>query len=666
MITPGKIVDYIDSGKFYCGLIIRTSDKRIHLVNQNGREIALPISRIVTLSKSSHPINLSREEVSELLQLAATTRSNYTEKINLEELWELIGEETDEKYPPLFLAELTLGNDISDDQLAGFTRAIFNDRYYFKYKNNQITVHNEKQVEHLKAEREKEKEKEELLTSGAVFIKKIYNGETVTTSEWPGKDQCLEWISEYVLYGNDGTESKLIKQMMKQADLSDHYGEYNVLVKAGVWDRDENLPLLKSEYPLEFAAESLVEANEIKEATVEKLLEDPKRVDLREFDIITIDGAFTRDFDDAVHIEHLEDGYRVGVHITDVSYYISPKSRLFKEAQQRATSLYFPEGHIPMLPKSLSLGVCSLIRGKARPAISFLIKFDKQGTITRTSIVPSIIEVKRQLSYRDADSQIDKDPSLKALNRIKEQLRKNRIEKGALLLPFPDANIDVRNRDNIQVFLSPADTPSRSLISELMIMTNGVAAEFLANQGAPGLFRSQAPPKKRLISGDNNNLQDIALQRRCLSRGELTTHPKPHSGLGLNSYTTITSPIRRFLDLVMQHQISHLIHRKGIYFSADESKTFAGIIQQNLSRANAIRQQRQRYWMLRYLQPKQGQMVSGIVVGQGPKRINVLLTDCLFDVDLPPNPYFPVESGDTVKVRLAKVHPLDNTLRVEW
>jgi exoribonuclease-2 len=286
--------------------------------------------------------------------------------------------------------------------------------------------------------------------------------------------------------------------------------------------------------------------------------------------------------------------------------------------------------------------------------------------ITHTSMVPSIIEVKRQLSYREADSLMEKDPALQALNRIKELLRRNRVEKGALLLPFPDANIDVRNRDNIQIFLAPVDTPSRNLISELMILANGVAAEFLANRGAPGLFRSQAPPKKRLISGANNSLQDIALQRRFLSRGELTAHPKPHSGLGLNSYTTITSPIRRFLDLVMQHQISNMLHGRGIYFSAEECKTFAGTIKQNLSRANAIRQQRHRYWILRYLEPKQGQQVSGIVVGHGPKRVNVLLTDCLFDVDLPPNPYFPIELGDTIKVRVAKVHPLDNTLRVEW
>ena len=105
---------------------------------------------------------------------------------------------------------------------------------------------------------------------------------------------------------------------------------------------------------------------------------------------------------------------------------------------------------------------------------------------------------------------------------------------------------------------------------------------------------------------------------------------------------------------------------RGILFSADECRTFAGVLQQNLSRANAIRQQHHRYWMLRYLEPREGQRINAMVLGLGPRRVNLMLCDCLFDVDLPPNPAFPVEPGDTVPIRLARVRPLDNVLRVEW
>jgi exoribonuclease-2 len=302
--------------------------------------------------------------------------------------------------------------------------------------------------------------------------------------------------------------------------------------------------------------------------------------------------------------------------------------------------------------------------------MSFLVDFDQEGNLLRSSIVRSLIQVKKRLSYREVDQQLTEgnpEPSdLTRLHAISRMLQKKRAENGALFLSLPDVNIDVRNPDNIRVRLNPVETPARTLVSEMMILANGVAASYLAGQEAPGLFRSQPPPRKRIISGVNNTLADIARQRRFLSRGELTVHPKPHSGLGLNCYTTVTSPIRRILDLIIQHQLANMLSGRGILFSNDECKTFSGTIGQKLARAGAVRQQRHRYWILRYLEPKQGTTLPALVVGQGPKRVNLLLTDCLFDVDLPVNPAFPVEPGDTVRVRLARVSPLDNVLRVEW
>ncbi|WP_051305683.1 ribonuclease catalytic domain-containing protein [Desulfogranum mediterraneum] len=667
MITPGTLVEYLDGGKFICSLVLRISEKRLHLINQNGREISLPQSRVITFSRQHHSLDCSREQQLQLLQEAAKNRSALAETIAIEELWEILSEEEDRKFSSRFLAELALGDGFDDEQLAGFVRAIFADRFFFKYKNDQITVHTPEQVEHLKDEFAKQQEKEQILEAGARHLRTIHQGENVDAEQWPDRDRCLDWLAEFVLYGNDSEEPALIRNLLKKAELTLPGCGYRVLVNAGVWDRDENLALLKSEQPVDFPQTSLDSAARIKEPSLEALLADPKRKDFRELDILTIDGAFTRDFDDALHFEELENGQvRVGIHITDVSYHISPQDALFAEAQERATSLYFPEGHVPMLPKGLSLDVCSLIKGKIRPAVSFLVTLDQEANIVRTRIVPSIIQVKRQLNYRDADGMLESDPALAGLNRVREQLRRNRVANGALLLPFPDANIDIRNRDNIQIFLSPVDTPSRNLVSELMILANGVAAEYLATREAPGLFRSQPPPKRRLIAGVNNSLQDIALQRRFLSRGELTAHPKPHSGLGLNSYTTITSPIRRFLDLAMQHQLSHMIHGKGILFSAEQCKTFAGLIQQKLSRANGVRQQRHRYWILRYLEGRVGQRLSALVVGRGPKRVNLLLTDCLFDIDLPTNPHFPVEPGDTTKITITRVKPMENIFKVDW
>lgn len=667
MIAPGSLIEFIDGGRFFCGLVSGVAEKKVQLISQNGRELHLPESRILNASQQVFPLNVSREAITALLRERSAGRLTLAATIDLEPLWQVLCEEADNEFSADFLTEMHFGGTVDDDQRAAFLRAVFADALFFKFKNGKVVAHTPEQVEQLQQQRLREQEKAQLLEQAALGMQSIMRGDLGTEAQWPDRERCLQWLGESVLFGTEAAEDEFIRQVLKKAGLTAPHDGYQLLVKAGVWDRDENLPLLRSDQPVAFpdACQQLTE--NLREPTTEDLLSDPKRKDLRFLKTFTIDGAATRDFDDALHIIRKEDGLiEVGIHITDVSYHVPTKSPLFAEAKERATSIYFPEGHIPMLPQRLSLDLCSLIQGKVRPTISFLVTFSSAGTVIHSTIVPAVIEVKRQLSYREADGLIERDPDLAALNVIRQQLRQQRVDRGALLLSLPDVNFDIRDRDHIQVYLSPVDTPARNLVSELMILANSLAASYLTAREAPGLFRSQPPPRKRIIAGVQNCLADIAHQRRYLARGELTSHPKPHSGLGLNSYTTITSPIRRFLDLAMQHQLSHMLHGRGILFSGEECKTFTGIIQQKLGRANAIRQQRHRYWILRYLAPKEGQRVNALVVGVGPKRINLLLCDCLFDVDLPPNPIFPVEPGDTVRIRLTRVRPLDNILRVDW
>jgi len=667
MIVPGSLIEYIDGGRFYCALVSGIADRKIHLVNQNGREVKLPEARVLLVSRQPAPQCAGREAIGTMLQQCAAHRTQLAEAIALDELWQVLCEEPEQEYSLDFLTELHFGTTVDDDRRAAFLRAIFADPFFFKYKNSRITVHSPEQVEHLQTQQRRLEEQAQLLDRTATNLRQIMAGVNIQEDRWSDRERCLQWLAQSVLFGSESPEDDFIRQVLKKAELTAPHAGQEILVKAGVWDQDENLALLRSDQPVAFPQSCLELADNLHEATAEELLANPRRKDLRSLNTLTIDGSFTRDFDDALHVERKEDGsVEIGIHITDVSYYVPPKGPLFEEARERSTSIYFPEGVIPMLPKNLSLDLCSLIQGKVRPTISILVTLAEDGALLGSRIVPAVIEVKRQMSYREADALIERDPDLRTLDVVRRQLRQQRIDRGALLLSLPDVNIDIRNREHIQVYLAPMDTPSRNLVAELMILANGLTAAYLSAREAPGLFRSQPPPRKRLISGAQNSLQDIAQQRRFLSRGELTAHPKPHSGLGLNSYTTITSPIRRFLDLAMQHQLSHMIHGRGILFSGDECKTFAGVIQQKLSRANSLRQQRHRYWILRYLQPREGRMVNALVVGIGPKRVNLLLCDCLFDVDLPPNPAFPVETGDTVRIRLARVRPLDNVLRVEW
>lgn len=666
MISQGSLIEYIEAGKFHCAFVLDNPGNRLRLIGQNGREFNLPASRVVTVSKQKHNMDAERDQLTATLKTAAENRQKLAEVTDLSELWDLANAEPVNEFSISFLAELLFGADPTDDQTAAFLRAVVADRFYFKFKNGRIIVYSPEQVEQLQYQAQKEAEKQKIMAAGAGALKKIMRGEKVSREEWPDRDQVLEWIEQSYLHGSEYPNNDLARQLLKQAGFTAPHDSYYILVRAGVWQQDENIPLRKSEHPVDFPPQVEERTANLHEAGVDELLADTKRKDLRELPTLTIDGPDTKDFDDALHVEMVEEGYRVGIHIADVTHYIKPDDPLFREASRRGTSLYFPREQVPMLPEDLGHNLCSLLQGKTRPVITIMLDYSLDGELRRAKIFPAIIQVKRRLTYTEVDNILESDQELTVLEKLSHKLRIRRLKNGALFLPMPDVQLNVSGENEVSIALSPVDTPARALVAEFMIQANIAAAEYLAGQESPGLFRAQGPPRKRIVNGLNDGIFPIAFQRRFLSRGELLTHPKEHTGIGSSCYTTVTSPIRRFLDLVMQHQINSLIRSKGILFSEDECRVYAGHINENLRRAANIRQQRQRYWILRFLEQKEGQKLNALVVFKGPKRTSMMLTCCLFDFDLPANPAFPVEPGDTVMVKIARVNALDNTLRVEW
>ena len=146
----------------------------------------------------------------------------------------------------------------------------------------------------------------------------------------------------------------------------------------------------------------------------------------------------------------------------------------------------------------------------------------------------------------------------------------------------------------------------------------------------------------------------------------LLTSPKPHSGVGTPQYTTVTSPIRRLLDLIMQLQINHLVAGKGVLFNRKEMQQFGDIVLNTSTRASQARSLRHRYWILKYLEPKVGQRMTGLVIDCDPRRTHLLMGEFLLDTVMSYNPSIKASPGDTVSVKLSKVDPLDNIIKLQW
>ncbi|MEJ2135586.1 MAG: ribonuclease catalytic domain-containing protein [Desulfofustis sp.] len=665
-VSSGKLIEYLDNGKFICGYVTDSQPKRIRLVNQNGRELNLPVSRIVHCSSCSYSGDSDRDSLVRLLRSTTEKRHSLMERVDLEMLWELTCDENTDTFDPDFLAELIFGRSADDDIVSAFLRSVFNDKLFFKYREGKIKVHSPEKVEQLRLRLEKEALKEELVHKGSELLRHIDSGEIKEADFSPLDEQVIGLLQNYYLHGSEAQEADLARKILKQSGCTRPHDIYHLCVKAGVWNVNENLPLLRADLPVSFSTQARHRAEAILQCGNASLFDDPDRHDLTHLKPLTIDGATTLDFDDALTVQEQDDNYLIGIHISDVAHYVRPGDSLFQEAMNRGTSIYFPEGQIPMLPRHISQGMCSLIQGEIRAAYSHMILLSPEAEVLRVRIMPSIIRVARRLTYEDADRMINSDPELKILNTMRKKLRDRRVQAGALLLPFPDVNIHIENNTRVSVSLGKTDTPARTIISEMMILANTEAARFVSDRMSPGLFRSQGKITRRVVHGDDDDLYLNSLQRKNLPRSELSTEAKPHSGLGVSFYTTVTSPIRRLLDLVMQHQINNLVRRKSLCFTLEMCKDFTSVINRTLATANNVKQQRHRYWLLKYLEERKNSYLEAMVIESGYKRVNLILLDTLMDIDLQATRIPPPEPGTQVQVKPVKVEPLDNTIRFDW
>ena len=330
------------------------------------------------------------------------------------------------------------------------------------------------------------------------------------------------------------------------------------------------------------------------------------RLDLRALPIFTIDSAETKDIDDAISLTRTSDGgFELGVHIADVSNYVKPGTELDNEAFSRATSVYYADQVVPMLPKALSNGICSLNENELRLAFSCLMRLDKEGNLTDYRFVKSIIRSRVKGVYSEinallagtADAEIkakyadviDQLPAMKELYGHRARLRKERgcmdIESGEVKLILDENGrcIDVKKRTSGE---------SESMIEEFMLLANQCAAHFARVKQIPFVYRVHEEPNAEKLERLHTLLQacgindhfakDVPTPKelsailegvrgtpyeqiintgmlRCMSKALYEEKPKGHYGLVLKDYAHFTSPIRRYPDLAIHRIMTDML-----------------------------------------------------------------------------------------------------------
>lgn len=382
-----------------------------------------------------------------------------------------------------------------------------------------------------------------------------------------------------------------------------------------------------------------------------------KRIDLRSIPTLTVDPEDAKDFDDALSIQDTPTGYRLGVHIADVSHYIPAGSLVDKEAFLRGTSVYLPERAIHMLPDSFATEICSLKPREDRLAVTVMIDFDWSGNIIEGKIFESIIRSDARLTYSDfleAGSKPGTDLPLpgtslsKVCNKLKnlcDLLLEQRIKRGVLDLDIPETFFEFDAKGDISGIHKKKRSQAEQTIEEFMIAANVVVAEFLDEAKIPYLRRFHeapdiseiadlkqslaqldlVPPKNPLNPSEvreflnkipNSAIRSVASYRilRAMKRAVYTAGKSGHFGLALNSYTQFTSPIRRYPDLEVHRSVKKALGIPG--YSIDKKSVLerkALSLSDSERRAQEAEWEAQKIEKIKFMQSRLGAEYSGTI-----------------------------------------------------
>ena len=375
-------------------------------------------------------------------------------------------------------------------------------------------------------------------------------------------------------------------------------------------------------------------------------LSEKERVDLTHLTSLAIDDEGNQEPDDALSL----DGNRLWVHVADVAALVPPGGAADVEARARGATLYLPEGTVPMLPweaiHRLGLGLAEV-----SPALSFGLDWDVAGELMSVEVVPSWVRVTR-LTYEEAEARLDEEP-LRGLHRLAVDRQARRAAQGAIRIDLPEVRMRV---EEDQVSIRPVlPLRSRDLVTEAMLMAGEAAGHFALERQIPLPFTTQDPPEMDERPGDLAGMYGL---RRSLKPSQQSGVPGPHAGLGLEVYVQATSPLRRYLDLVVHQQLraylrgETLLNAQEVLERIGATSAVAGTV------AQAERLAR-RHWTLVCLMQRPGWRGQGVLVDRRRRQGTVLIPD----LDLEPRVHLrqdlPLNSVVTLALRQVRLAALE-------
>ena len=585
-------------------------------------------------------------------------------EIDLEELWELVRDES-EALDFRALAELYWTGDLAPERYAALLWHLNGEgclyfttmgELYTPADDHQVAAHKERLLRHAQQASEERS-----------FLAWL-SGETDDLRREEMSHRQKSWLDrlvDYVVAGEEYHQSAWAKSFLAplQKGGDPRRFAFDLLVGREILAPDENLDLRRLQVPIEFTEEAAAAAEAYDGQTARSALQ---RRDLRNLEVFSIDSETTTDVDDALSVRVTDSGYELGVHITDLTTAVGDGTPLDQVARQRVVSFYFPERRIPMLPPSLSSGSCSLLEGEERPVLTLLARFDREFGFTGAELTPGWIINRHQLSYDQVDDILHgaNHPlaeKLETLDKLAEVCRRRRVDAGAVEIDRPEVEIHIDEAGEIQVDCKSRETPANRLVSEIMILYNVEVARYCTANSIPFIFRAQTMgdqvPAVDPGSGAYGRYQFF----KKVAPSYFSMRCEPHSLLGVELYTQASSPLRRYIDLIAQRQLIHLLRTGKAAYSEERITLLLHEIEERLRELGRLESLRKRYWLLKYLSKRRRESFEAWV-------LEVRERDCMVELEGyglrgPAEVGGTVKPGDKVAVEVTHVDYWDHHVR---
>ncbi len=682
---PGCIVEYMEGNSPQIAWVSEEQGGRLRLLLPNRREMRLGANRLLPWSGPAGASNLGKDAAADLLMRHAALREERCRAVDPLAVWEAAEGEVERAGARWFAELFESAPDV--DSVAAYGRALLACKSHFKFQPPDFVVYARELVETRMAEQEAARRRENLHARGAGFIRLLWDVHCKKralpppdSSEMPdaeSRERLRSLILGRVADPERQEDEALWRQLCKGLPDLPHL-PLHLACAWGLVPEHHNFWLDRADYAPgnAWSAEHAPALAALKQRCREILAGLPPC----DLPFVSIDSPTTRDVDDAFHIEELRDG-RARLHVALACPALGWPfgSELDRAVLRRATSIYLPEATHHMLPEELGTDFFNLTAGEERPALIFSCEADFSGELGPWSFALHRVTTAANLTYADcetvlAGAETEQNPAaafaglLLPAERLTQSLRQARIGRGAVIMERPDPVYSVEG-EGVNAEVTMREGPpqrAQDMVAELMILVSSSAAVWAAQRELPLYHRAQDVALPKEYAGVWTQPHDMARIMKSLVPSCLDLSPRPHAALGVPAYAPVSSPLRRYTDLINEAQMIHLlVHGKALKTHA-ELAALLPLLDARLDAAGQVQRFRPRYWKLMYLRTfGDKHWWNGVVTEEN---------DAFVSVALPREQIFVrgkrklfgdrVFAGQTVQVRLGKISPLYNEVTI--